>query len=130
MVTAVTLSINKYNSLAFVVLVVLRVISNILTKQLSIYYSIDYRSVNHATTCGKYFNSSIEKYNCSKDGELYFSGIKYDQISIKLQRKTPTAKGIPHRSILRFCEINDLGRNCRLTNKGLIKNCQCVSEVS
>ena len=45
------------------------------------------------------------------------SGMKYDQISSMLQSKNPTARGLSPRSIRRFCQINNLGRNCKLTSK-------------
>ena len=42
------------------------------------------------------------------------SGMAYDQISSILQGKNPTARGLSPRSIRRFCQINNLGRNCKL----------------
>ena len=58
------------------------------------------------------------------------SGMTYDQISSMLQSKNPTARGLFPRSIRRFCQINNLGRNCKLSCKEIrTKVYQCVSEV-
>ena len=58
------------------------------------------------------------------------SGMTYDQISSMLQSKNPTARGLFPRSIRRFCQINNLGRNCKLSRKEIrTKVYQCVSEV-
>ena len=45
------------------------------------------------------------------------SGMKYDQISSMLQSKNSTARGLSPISIRRFCQINNYGRNCKLTSK-------------
>ena len=58
------------------------------------------------------------------------SGMTYDQISSMLQSKNPTARGLFPRSIRRFCQINNLGRNCKLSRKEIrTKVYQCASEV-
>ena len=58
------------------------------------------------------------------------SGMTYDQISSMLQSKNPTGRGLFPRSIRRFCQINNLGRNCKLSRKEIrTKVYQCVSEV-
>ena len=40
-----------------------------------------------------------------------------DRIRSVLQSKNPTARGLFPRSIRRFCQINNRGRNCKLTSK-------------
>ena len=58
------------------------------------------------------------------------SGMTYDQISSMLQSKNPSARGLSPRSIRRLCQINSLGRNCKLASKEIrAKVYQCVSEV-
>ena len=58
------------------------------------------------------------------------SGMTYDQISSMLQSKIPTARGLFSRSIRRFCQINSLGQNCKLTHKEIrTKVYQCVYQV-
>ena len=58
------------------------------------------------------------------------SRMAYDQISSMLQSKNPTARGLPPRSMRCFCQINNLGRNCKLSRKEIrAKVYQCVSEV-
>ena len=53
-----------------------------------------------------------------------------DQISSMMQSKNATARRFSPRSICRFCQINNLGRNCKLSHKEIRKNVyQCVSEV-
>ena len=61
---------------------------------------------------------------------LIQSEMAYDQISSMLQNKNPTARRLSPRSICRYCQINNLGRNCKLTSKEIrTKVYQCVSEV-
>ena len=58
------------------------------------------------------------------------SGMIYGQISSILQSNNPSARGLSLRSIRRFCQINNLGRNCKLSGKEIrTKAYQCVSEV-
>ena len=58
------------------------------------------------------------------------SGMTYDQISSMLQSKNPSARGLSPRSIRRFCQVNNLGRNRKLSRKEIrTKVYQCVSEV-
>ena len=58
------------------------------------------------------------------------SGMTYDQISSMLQSKNPTAKGLSQRTARRFSQINNLGRNCKLSRKEIrAKGYQCASEV-
>ena len=58
------------------------------------------------------------------------SGMTYDQISSMIQSKNPTARGFSPRSTRRFCQMNNLGRNCKLSRKEIrTKVYQCVSEV-
>ena len=58
------------------------------------------------------------------------SGMTYNQINSMLQSKNSTARGLFPRSIRRFCQIKNLGRNCKLSRKEIrAKVYQCVSEV-
>ena len=41
----------------------------------------------------------------------------YDEISSMLQSKNSTARELSATSIRRFCQINNLGRNCKLSRK-------------
>ena len=45
------------------------------------------------------------------------SGLTYDQISSILHSKNPTATGLSPRRICRFYQINNFGRNCKLSRK-------------
>ena len=58
------------------------------------------------------------------------SGMTYVQISNMLLNKNPSARGLSPRSICRFRQVNNLGRNCKLSHKEIrTKVYQCVSEV-
>ena len=74
---------------------------------------------------------AVSKVICTQEITSFIeSGMAYNQISGMLQSKNPTARRLSPRSIRRFNQINNLGRNCKLTSKEIItKVYQCVSEV-
>ena len=60
---------------------------------------------------------------------FFQSGMTHDQISSMVQCKNPPARGLSPRSIRCFCQINNLGRYCKLSRKEIRKVYQRVSEV-
>ena len=58
------------------------------------------------------------------------SGMTYDQVNSMIQGKYQTGRGFSPRRIRRFCQINNLSRNCKLSRKDIrTKIYQCVSEI-
>ena len=52
---------------------------------------------------------------------LVEQGMTYEQISDKLRIKHPLSKGLFSISVRRFCRKVNIGRNCKLNKKELIK---------
>ena len=58
------------------------------------------------------------------------SGMTYNQISSIVRSKNPSARELSPRSIRSFYQVNNLGKNYKLSRKEIrTKIYQCVSEV-